>query len=246
MPPRKLYFENVRVGDEIPAMAKAPIDRVQLARYAGATGDFNPMSLDEAWARSVGMPSVVAPSSLGMGFLGQLVTDWARGAQVRRMSVKFNRMIWPGDTLVCRGRVSDRHGEEGKYYLELDVWAENQKGELVMRGQVTLKVFYSVEDENRFKTGQPPLMVNVPRQSILTETVAPPPKAKKSAAGPAKKAEKKKPAKAAKKAKPAKKKPAKPAKKKPAKKAKPAAKKAKPAKKKPAKKPAKKAGKKKR
>ena len=81
-------------------------------------------------------------------------------------------MLWPGDTLVCKGRVADRHGQDGKYFLELDVWAENQTGGLVIRGNVTLKVFYSVEDENRFRMGQPPLIVNVPRESIRN---APPP-----------------------------------------------------------------------
>jgi acyl dehydratase len=213
MPPRKLYFENVRVGDEIPAMAKSPVDRVQLARYAGATGDFNPLHVDESYAKSLGMPSVYAPSPLGMGFLGQLITDWARGAQIKRFTTKFIRLIWPGDTLVCKGRVSDRHGENGRYHIELDVWAENQKGELVLKGTATLQVFYSSEDENRQKTGQAPIVVNVPRESILVP-VEPPKKAgaaKKPAGKPAKK-----PAKA--KAKPAPKKkaskPSKPAKKK--------------------------------
>lgn len=166
MPPRKLYFENIRIGDELPAMAKAPLDRVQLARYAGATGDFNPVHVDEIAAKTAGMPSVVAPNTIGMGFLSQLVGDWARGAHVRRLSCRFSRMLWPGDTLVCKGRVADRHAQDGKYFLELDVWAENQKGELAIRGNVTLKVFYSVEDENRFRVGQPPLIVNVPRESI--------------------------------------------------------------------------------
>ncbi|MGV3619766.1 MAG: MaoC/PaaZ C-terminal domain-containing protein [Archangium sp.] len=166
MPPRKLYFENIRIGDELPAMAKQPIDRVQLARYAGATGDYNPVHVDEVAARAAGMPSVVAPNTIGMGFLSQLVGDWARGAQVKRLSCRFSRMLWPGDVLVCKGRVADRHGQEGKYFLELDVWAENQKGELAIRGNVTLKVFFSVEDENRFRMGQPPLIVNVQRESI--------------------------------------------------------------------------------
>lgn len=166
MPPRKLYFENIRIGDELPAMAKTPIDRVQLARYAGATGDYNPVHVDEVAAKTAGMPSVVAPNTIGMGFLSQLVGDWARGAQVKRLSCRFSRMLWPGDVLVCKGRVSDRHGQEGKYFLELDVWAENQKGELAIRGNVTLKVFFSVEDENRFRMGQPPLIVNVQRESI--------------------------------------------------------------------------------
>lgn len=184
MPPRKLYFETTRIGDEIPAMAKAPIDRVQLARYAGATADFNPLYVDEAFAKSLGMPSVLAPNSLCMGFLSQLVTDWARGAHVKRMSVKFVRTVWPGDTLVCKGRVSDRHSQDGRYFLELDVWGENQKGELIVKGQVSLKVFYSIEDENRFRTGQPPLVVNVPRESIHAVTPlspAPRPTAKKPA-----------------------------------------------------------------
>lgn len=175
MPPRKLYFENVRVGDELPAMAKSPIDRVQLSRYAAATNDYNPLNIDELQAKAIGMPSVVSPSTLGLGFLGQLVTDWARGGQVKKASARFTRMLWPGDTLVCKGRVSDRWGEGGRYHVELDVWAENQKGELVVRGNVTLKVFYSFEDETRFRTGQPPLIVNVPRESILVAPPAPAP-----------------------------------------------------------------------
>lgn len=197
MPPRKLYFENIRVGDELPAMAKQPIDRVQLARYAGATGDFNPLQVDEVAARAAGLPSVVAPNTIGLGFLGQLVGDWARGAQVKRLSCKFSRILWPGDTLICKGRVADRHGEGGRYLVELDVWAENQKGELALRGTVTLKIFYSLEDENRFRMGQPPLIVNVPSQSIRRPPPPPPPAAK-----PAKKPKKSAPKPAAKKSAP--------------------------------------------
>jgi acyl dehydratase len=167
MPARKLYFEVVRVGDELPALAKAPLDRVQLARYAGASGDFNPVHIDETYAKSIGMPSVYAPGMLVMGFLGQLVTDWARGAQLRRYTVKFIKIVWPADTVVCKGRVSDRYGEEGRYFAELDLWAENQKGELVMKGQALLQLFYSLDDENRQRSGQPPIVINVPRESLL-------------------------------------------------------------------------------
>jgi acyl dehydratase len=169
MPPRKIYFENVRVGDELPAMAKSPVDRVQLARFAGATNDFNPLYVDEVHAKSLGMPSVYAPSLLGMSFLGQLVGDWARGATLKKFTVKFIKMLWPGDTLVCKGRVSDRHGDGGKYFIELDVWAENQKGELVLKGLSTMQVYFSSEDENRQKAGQPPLLVQVQRESILAK-----------------------------------------------------------------------------
>jgi len=186
MASRKLYFEAVRVGEELPALSKTPVDRVQLARYAGASGDFNPVHVDETYARSLGMPSVYAPGMLIMGFLGQLVSDWARGAQLRRYSVKFSKIIWPGDTVVCKGRVTERWGDEGRYYAELDLWAENQKGELVLRGGAQIQLFHSLEDENRQRSGQPPLVIPAPRESILPPAPpAPPAPRKEPAAAPA-------------------------------------------------------------
>jgi acyl dehydratase len=206
MAPRKLYFESVRLGDELPAVAKAPIDRVQLARYAGASGDFNPVHVDEAFAKSMGMPSVYAPGMLVMGFLGQLVSDWARGAQLRKYTVRFIKMVWPGDTVVCKGRVTDRWGEAGRYFAEIDLWAENQKGELVMKGQSQIQMFYSLEDENRQRSGQAPVVVNVPRQSLIQQVASPEPKPVES--GPPKKATPAPAKKAAARDKPAAKKPA--------------------------------------
>jgi acyl dehydratase len=173
MPARKLYFEGIRVGDELPALAKAPIDRVQLSRYAGASGDFNPVHVDEVYAKSVGMPSVYAPGMLVMGMLGQLISDWARGGQMRRYHVRFIKMVWPGDTVVCKGRVSDRHGEGGRYFVEVELWAENQRGELVMKGNSTIQLFYSLEDENRQRAGQAPIVVEVPRESLLQASATP-------------------------------------------------------------------------
>jgi acyl dehydratase len=172
MPARKLYFEAVRVGDELPALAKSPIDRVQLSRYAGASGDYNPVHVDEVYAKSVGMPSVYAPGMLVMGMLGQLVSDWGRGGQLRRYNVRFIKMVWPADTVVCKGRVTDRHGQGGRYFAEIDLWAENQRGELVMKGAAQLQLFYSLEDENRQRSGQPPLVVEVPRESLRAPQAA--------------------------------------------------------------------------
>src|SRR5512132_2781057 len=167
MSSRKLYYEGVRLGEELPVLTKPPVDRVQLARYAGASGDFNPVHVDETYAKGLGMPSVYAPGMLIMGFLGQLVSDWARGTQLRRYAVKFSKIIWPADTVVCKGRVTERWGDEGRYFAELDLWAENQKGELVLRGSAQIQLFYSLEDENRQRSGQPPLVISAPKESIL-------------------------------------------------------------------------------
>jgi acyl dehydratase len=194
MSARKLYYEAVRLGDELPALSKGPIDRVQLARYAGASGDFNPVHVDEAYARSLGMPSVYAPGMLVMGMVGQLVADWSRGAQLRRFGVRFSKIVWPGDLVVAKGRVMERWGDNGRYFADVEVWAENQKGELLLRGSALIQLFHSMEDENRQRSGQPPLVVPAPRESLHQPPPRPPeprpapPPAPRKPAAPARKA----------------------------------------------------------
>jgi len=157
---RQLYFEAVKVGDELPPLVKPPVDRSQVARFAGATGDYGPLHVDEPFARNAGFPSVLVPGMLAMGFLGELVTDWLRGARVRRFGARFVKIVWPGDVVTVRGRVADRRFEAGGHYaVDIEVWGENQRGELVVRGAVTAQLFYSAEDETRQRNGQPPLVV---------------------------------------------------------------------------------------
>jgi acyl dehydratase len=157
---RQLYFEAVKVGDELPPLVKPPVDRLQIARYVGAAQDWNPLYLDEPHARNSGFPSALAPGPLAMGFLAELVVEWVRGARLKKFQARFVKIIWPGDVLTARGRVVDRRFEEGgRYGMDVEVWAENQRGELVVRGVATFQLYYSAEDESRQRAGQPPLVV---------------------------------------------------------------------------------------
>ena len=157
---RQLYFEAVKVGDELPPLVKPPVDRLQIARFAGAAQDWNPLFIDEPHARQAGFPSALVPWMIAMGFLSELGTDWVRGARLRRFGARFVKIVWPGDVLTARGRVSDRRFEDGgKYSIDLELWAENQRGELVVRGVGTFQLYYSAEDEARQRAGQPPLVV---------------------------------------------------------------------------------------
>jgi len=157
---RQLYFEAVKVGDELPPLVKPPVDRLQVARYVGAAQDWNPLYIDELHARAAGFPSAFAPGVLAMGFMGELVTDWVRGARLRRFQGRFVKIVWPGDVLTVRGRVTDRRFEaNGAYAVDIEAWAENQRGELVTRGLATFQLYYSAEDEARQRSGQGPLLV---------------------------------------------------------------------------------------
>src|SRR5947209_15686427 len=140
---RSFYWSELRVGDDLPPLTKPAIDRVQIVRYAAASGDFNRLHLDEPFAHALGFPGLFAPGMLAMGFVGQLLTAWLRRGHVRRLAARFVKIVWPGDELSCRGRIAELRKENGACYADVELWAENQKGELVLRGQATCELYES-------------------------------------------------------------------------------------------------------
>jgi acyl dehydratase len=131
------YFDDVKVGDELPPLVKGPLQQIQLTRYAGASGDFNPIHQDHEFAKAAGMGDVFAHGMLSMGFVGQLVTDWAGAGNVRKLGVRFAGIVRLKDTITCRGRVL---GKSGKDLVDLEIWAENQRGEKVVAGKATVAI----------------------------------------------------------------------------------------------------------
>jgi acyl dehydratase len=83
----------VNVGDQIPAQ-EFPIRRGDLVRYAGASGDFNPIHWNERFAKDVGLPDVIAHGMLTMATAVRVVTDWVGdpGAVVE-YGVRFTRPV---------------------------------------------------------------------------------------------------------------------------------------------------------
>jgi acyl dehydratase len=76
----------VRAGDEIPGR-DFPISRLDLVRYAGASGDFNPIHWNERFAKSVGLPDVIAHGMYTMAVAAQVITDWAGDPAGARLAV---------------------------------------------------------------------------------------------------------------------------------------------------------------
>jgi acyl dehydratase len=133
-----VYFDDVKIGDELPPLVKGPIQQIQLTRYAGASGDFNPIHQDDEFARAAGMGGVFAHGMLSMGFVGQVVTDWAGAGQVRKLGVRFAGLVRLKDTVTCRGRVLAKSSKDDVNLVDLAVWAENQKGDKVVTGTATV------------------------------------------------------------------------------------------------------------
>jgi len=83
----------IKVGDEI-AQRVFWIDRELLKKYADASGDQNPIHQDEAFAKSVGLPDVIAHGMLTMALAGKFVSDWAGGSSsVKEFSTRFVKPV---------------------------------------------------------------------------------------------------------------------------------------------------------
>jgi acyl dehydratase len=84
----------VATGDELPPLP-VRVTRADLVRYAGASGDFNPIHWSDRVAAAVGLPGVIAHGMLTMALGGRLVSGWAGGdpAAVRSYSVRFTRPV---------------------------------------------------------------------------------------------------------------------------------------------------------
>jgi acyl dehydratase len=132
------YFEDVQVGDDLPALVKGPIQQIQLTRYAGASGDFNPIHQDDEFAKAAGMGGVFAHGMLSMGFVAQAVTDWAGAGRVRKIGVRFTALVRLKDTVTCRGRVLAKSSKDDVHTVDVEIWAETQKGDRVVTGKATV------------------------------------------------------------------------------------------------------------
>ena len=135
---------GIAVGQELSPLVKPPITQEQLRRYADASGDHNPIHLDEQAAHRVGLDSVIAHGMLSMAFLGQFVNQQIAdipGARIAELRVRFISMVRLGDTLTCLGVVkSQAINDDLSQSITIDCRAQNQKGDKVTTGEAVVIV----------------------------------------------------------------------------------------------------------
>ena len=133
-----VQFASVEVGQSIPALTKPAITRIQLALFASAASDHNPIHVDDEIAKASGLPGVIAHGMLNMAYLGQLLTNWVPQKCVRTLSARFVAMAFPGDVITCTGKVIGKSAEEGENRVELELAVQNQRGEKIQMGKATV------------------------------------------------------------------------------------------------------------
>jgi len=133
---KKLSYEKVKVGDEAPVL-RHTLTRTDLVKYAGASGDFNPMHHDEVAAKAAGQPSVFGHGMFSMGMLGSALTDYVGVGNLTRYQVRFARQTWPDEVLSSKIVVTDKREEDGRKLVDLAVTLSNADGEDKVVGEAT-------------------------------------------------------------------------------------------------------------
>lgn len=131
-------FDTVSIGDER-SFEVPSVSRTDFVRYAGASGDFNPIHHDEGYAQTAGLPGVFGMGMFTAGVLSRVVTDWFGPQHVKRYGVRFTSRLWPGDTLTCRGTVTGIYEEDGVRHVALALTASNQTGEVLVQADAIVR-----------------------------------------------------------------------------------------------------------
>jgi acyl dehydratase len=129
-----------RVGDELESRTFPPVTRLQLIKYAGASGDYNPIHLIDEAAKESGLPSIIAHGMLTLATIGLLFSPYLEHGCVKEFQARFSGMVYVGDELTVGGRATGAEDTDAGCLYNFEVYA-NRGEETVASGRVGFLVF---------------------------------------------------------------------------------------------------------
>ena len=147
--PKQLFWEDITEGAEIPSLAKVANSRM-LVKFAGASGDFNPLHYEDSFAAAQGVGKPIIHGQLKRSWLVQLITDWmGEQGTLKKFACQFRGMDYPrlmksmvepheGETWQCKGRITKKYVEGKEHLVECEIWVENGKGEQTTPGSAVV------------------------------------------------------------------------------------------------------------
>ena len=136
-----LEISKLTVGTDLPPMVK-PVRQEEINLYARASGDYNPIHIDEDFAKKTPLKGTIAHGMLILAYISELMTasfgeSWLRGGT---LEVRFRTPARPGDSVSVSGQVGAVEREGEATLVKCNVSCRNQDGEVIIGGEATVKM----------------------------------------------------------------------------------------------------------
>ena len=131
-------YSIAEIGDQLPSLTLGPIDQADLVLYANASGDQNPIHIDQNFAKKSGLPDVIAHGMLIMSYLGRLLTNAVPQSQIKNFSVQFSNMTHLNQKVICTGKVLEKNSIDNKEVVTVSLKVEDLQGEKKIIGQAII------------------------------------------------------------------------------------------------------------
>jgi acyl dehydratase len=128
---------QLQVGESVQEIQLEPVSRIDLIKYAGASGDFNPIHTIDEEAKKAGLPGIIAHGMWTMGNLAKLFTPYFEEGFVKDYSIRFKNMVFLNDVITLQATLK----EVNEPNLRFQVQAVNQNGNEVLKGEVLFTLY---------------------------------------------------------------------------------------------------------
>lgn len=125
-------IKMIDVGETLQPIRLKPVSRLDLIKYAGASGDFNPIHTVDEEAQNAGLPGIIAHGMWTMGNLAKLFTPYLDQGFIQNYMIRFKGMVFLGDVISLKATLVKKERDK----LVFEVEAVNQEEKKVLAGTV--------------------------------------------------------------------------------------------------------------
>lgn len=137
---KTLRWDELQTGQELPAISKKPT-YAHLFMFSAATWNRHMIHYNAEYARSDGLPDVAVHRALIGNYLAQLLGNWVgTSGLIRKLDWNVRASAFPGETLICKGKIKEKREDNGARILGCDIWVEKEDGQLVAPGYGEVRV----------------------------------------------------------------------------------------------------------
>ncbi|MFC7783913.1 MULTISPECIES: MaoC/PaaZ C-terminal domain-containing protein [unclassified Rossellomorea] len=130
-------LSSFNIGEILPLVELGPVSRIDLIKYAGASGDYNPIHTIDEEAHKLGLPGVIAHGMWTMGNVSKLFSDLYEEGYIKEYTVRFKGMVLLNDVITLIAEVSEKQDD----LIHFKVFAVNQDQKKVIEGKLIFQLF---------------------------------------------------------------------------------------------------------